>query len=1078
MQSVCLALFHVLLLVSSLNMIDDLDHLSLEGHVTDPAGESIAGARITVRKIGASIERSTTTDSSGHYRLTSLNPGVYQLLAVASGFRTAINEGISGPAGTTIRRDLQLMPGPIEAAVTIESTPTTNDLDTSRTVIGNTLNKTQIDELPTFDRNVLELLLTLPGVIEPALDTATLAEGDDRENFRDTPEEAGIFGLNGGTPFSNNLTIEGFDNNDDRAARERFIPGVDATEEVQVIANQFAAEYGRASGGRVNLRLRSGSEQLRGRAFAYFRDARLNANSFFRNADPKRSFRLPFTELNPGVTLGGPVLLRRLFFFAAYENRHALDNAEIAALVPAERNPDYPLPQPNGPNLGSIAKDRQGNTVIVNEGAAVALYDLTVSTPRVAHSFQTRTDFTAAARHSGFVLLTLFRDRDERSFPGGRRTLETKRASGRNSFSLAVSDSFVISDRMISETRIQHSRLEPRDTTRSSQPVVLIDIDDPRDVRGLLNPLTRRGTLLAGSSNITGTQRTENRLQIQQVFTLIHRRHQIRSGIDIQMIRSKYVDLTDSTGTFTFASPADFLMSQPARYQHRFETESSLDNRYTGIFVQDDWRPRPNLLLSAGIRWDQETILTDRNNVGPRLAMAWDPRSDSRIVVRAGFGLFYNRALLRTLDDFTLTSQSILIDTNLPQARSLLTTLEFPKVLDSSDSRVREMGIRETRFLRKLERGFRIPESYQAGAGVEFSIGRASRFEVNYVFSRGAHLWRESSANAPQLPPGFKDFTAYLLSKDFDNRVDPATGLRPISATGNADQVRFEMSQTSSRVAEVAGRRTVIFGLETQSTSNASSALRAALATLRPLRPDPDLEQVEVLQARGNSFYHGMTATFETNAEKGRVLVGYTLSRLIDDGVVNTSSPLVAGDFVRERALSLLDARHRFLANGFWRLPRWLGALAIGGTLAVNSPRPFNIGINGNDRNLDDVSNDRPNYDRPDKVIGWRRSEAPPDTELIDRFSLPPIGSSGNLKRNVGRGPWQYSASLRLSKLFEISETRRVTPQIEVFNPLNSTVFSFGAEFVDYTPAGAADFLSPRRTLRPRSLRIGLRFDF
>ena len=71
--------------------------------------------------------------------------------------------------------------------------------------------------------------------------------------------------------------------------------------------------------------------------------------------------------------------------------------------------------------------------------------------------------------------------------------------------------------------------------------------------------------------------------------------------------------------------------------------------------------------------------------------------------------------------------------------------------------------------------------------------------EVTYVYNRGAHLWRESNVNAPRLPSGFSDFTTYLLSRDFDNSRDPVTGLRPISPTGNADVVRFDLSQTSSK---------------------------------------------------------------------------------------------------------------------------------------------------------------------------------------------------------------------------------------------------------------------------------------
>ena len=248
----------------------------------------------------------------------------------------------------------------------------------------------EMDSLPIESRNPLDLIFTLPGVAPPPFSTSLLA-GDDSDGFMRSPEEAGVFSLNGATPFSNNLTIEGLDNNDDRAASERFVPSSDSVEEVQVITNQFSAEYGRASGGRVNFRLRGGTNQLRGRASYFFRDAHLNANSFHRNADPRRGFRLPFTEHTVSTTLGGPLASgqkNRAFFFLGYENDFIADSASIAALLPVEINSRFPLPSPNGAYLGNIARDHDGREVIVNGGASTGLYDLTLSTPKLASTAQ------------------------------------------------------------------------------------------------------------------------------------------------------------------------------------------------------------------------------------------------------------------------------------------------------------------------------------------------------------------------------------------------------------------------------------------------------------------------------------------------------------------------------------------------------------------------------------------------------------------------------------------------------------------------------------------------------------------
>lgn len=1057
---------------------DDLDHISIEGSISDAAQQRVVNARLIIKATSTGQERTTTSDAEGRYRFAKLLPGEYELRVEVSGFRT-VQYKFSAAAGTVVRRDFRLEVAAINEQITVEVASDQILIDTSRTVVGSTIAKRQIDDLPIEGRNINDLIFTLPGIAPPAFDDRLLAEGDIKDRFRSSPEETGIFALNGSTPFSNNLTIEGLDNNDDRGARERFTPSVDAVEEFQVITNQFSAEYGRAAGGRINLRLRGGTNNNRGRAFYYFRDEALNANSFVRNSDPMRGFRLPYQNNNPGITFGGPIVRKKAFFFAAYEYDNIYDRADIAALVPVATSSAFSLSQPNGANLGSTAFDSKGKASTVNGGAAVGLFDQQITTPRTAHTLQTRTDFDFGKRQNLFAVLSLAQQRDERSFPGGRRLLDTLRTTGRNSQSLALAHNITLLAHAVNQARFQFSRLTPADEPLNANPVVIIDIDDPRDVSGNANanPLTRTGTLTAGSSNLSGTDRREDRYQFQDSLSYLVGAHNLRTGIDVHVIRSRYEDLSDVTGTFRFASPADFLAGKFTRYTHRFLTASELKNNYTGWFVQDDWRVKPNFTLAFGLRWDNETILADSNNIGPRLALAWDPFSTGKTVVRAGYGIFYNRALLRTLDDYVLTTNKLLVDTDNAAAAVLLSNLQFPKVLSANDPRVAQLGINEASFVRRLERGFRIPESYQASLGIEREIARHFSVEANYVFSRGLHLWRESNANAPRLPTGFRNFTEYLLSRDFDNSLDPVTNLRPITSSGNADIARFDLSQTSSRTVRENNKTVVIMGLNNQSVSSTTTVFRGALAAVRNLRPNPNLTQVEELQSRGNSYYHGLNVKVSSRlAARAYFQAAYTLSKLIDDGTVNTSSPLVVGDFGRERALSLLDARHRVALSGSYQLP--VTKIQLAGIFTLSSARPFAIGIGGNDRNLDDVGTDRPNFTGDPSQISWRRLNETLDQNLVAAFSLPTIGSVGNLARNAGRGPGQHTVNVRASRLFNLGEQRKLMPQVEVFNPFNSTIFNFGAEFVDFSPTSLGNFLVPSRTLKARSMRLGLRFEF
>src|SRR5205085_1037390 len=207
-----------------------------------------------------------------------------RIRAVGNGFGVQETGSLTTISAQNVQLDFKLTPASVRAEQTVTvSEDDTPVVDTTRTVVGGTITQREIEELPNSSRNPLDLVLTLGGTAEESLSTNGLAE-DRNQNPSGTPLEQGNFSLSGGTAYSNNITIDGLDNNDDRSSRDRFQPSLEGIAEVQVITNQFSAEYGRASGGRVNIRTRSGGNQLRGRAFMFFRDESLNANSWYNNS--------------------------------------------------------------------------------------------------------------------------------------------------------------------------------------------------------------------------------------------------------------------------------------------------------------------------------------------------------------------------------------------------------------------------------------------------------------------------------------------------------------------------------------------------------------------------------------------------------------------------------------------------------------------------------------------------------------------------------------------------------------------------------------------------------------------------
>ena len=1039
----------------------DLDTVVIFGRVVDQNSAVIPGAEVCATLIKHNQTRTVMSDREGRYRLVQLEPGTYQLRVSFAGFGAQHMTGITTVSGQSLELNVMLIPSSIAVEPVVVTTADVPIVDTKRTVTGATLTTREVESLPIASRSVLDLIFTLPGVTEEPLSTRDLAE-DRNVIHANTPEEAGTFSLAGAPAYSNNLTIDGLDNNDDRAARERFQPSLEAVAEVQVITNQFSAEYGRASGGRVNLRTRSGSKQFHGRGFYHFRDEALNANSFRNNSLGVP--RLPLQDHVGGFTLGGPIAGETVFF-VSYEQQRTLDSALIDTVVPVRQNRGFSLPAPT-----DFSRSRLEDAEAPALAAEVAPFVSSVSTPLKNTSITARVDQQFGPMHNASIVYQQGRLINLRQFGGGNRLADALQGRRRNSDALSFSDTLVLSERAVNQLRFQYSRLAPAfEASGGDSPVVLIS------VKGT-------GTLVAGSSTAGGSDRREERIQVQDLLSLVDGSHSLKLGVDAHRVRSTFIDLTDLSGTFNFASAGDFLAGIPNRFRQNFQSSSTQKNFYAGVFLQHDWQIVPQLLLSYGLRYELETILRDRNNVGPRFSLAYSPLDSGKLALRFGGGIFYNRALLRTIDDFTLGQQQLFFDTNQlrdPLTGKLLTSeqrrafiaanLQFPQVLTIDSPTVKKFAVSNTNFSRRLDPALRIPESYQLNAGVERELGRGYAVEANFSFTRGIHLWREFNANAPVLPAGYQNFSEFLASRDFANFPGP-TGRPLYNAATAGELVRFIYGSQGANTVNRATEFGVPISMMNLNSTSSTTMLDVALAALNSLRPDPGRAELEQLISAGNSFYRGMTIELRKQFGSGfGFRAGYTLSSLIDDGVVNTSDALVPGDFRSERARSLLDRRHRFVFSGTFSV---LG-MRLSPVWRVASGAPFNISLGGVDRNLDDVSNDRPNYAGELRWLRWRELGAAIDPRVIQAFSVPRIGETGNLPRNAGRGPGLFVLDVNVAREIRVSERVRLRPVIEVGNVLNKTVFSFGSEFID-----ADDFLEAKRTMRPRQIRIALKADW
>ncbi len=1165
----------------------DLDDVTISGRITDPNSQSIVGATVTATQIETGLVRSVTTNEDGRYRLIELPPGTYKVKAEASGFGAKERIDLITVSGQNVQLDLDLAVGGVSVEVVTVGEDDAPAVDTTRTVVGGTITAREIEEIPNNTRNALDLVLTLGGTSEEALSVRDLAEDRFAAN-RVAPTEQGNFSLSGGASYSNNITIDGLDNNDDRAASDRFQPSLESIAEVQVITNQFSAEYGRASGGRINLRTKAGGNKFRGRFFMFFRDDNLNANTYYNKQTftsivfdtPTNSFvtrvarspleRAPFTEYNPGFTLSGPVILPfgegksiydgrdRTFFSVTYENLNLKDTTLIQTYVPVAENPRFAFPESTGGPQVCENTNSTSNATCSNGGAGFMLpYSKTVSTPNIRHTVTARIDHKLFKNNDITFGLQFGQKRNQRQNVGFTTKLEEAlQGTSADTEAYNFTDNHVFGAGAVNQFRFQYSTYRPAfETTNPDDPVVLVTYADPIALTFTGRTLTAGNSSASlNASGIFANKRKENRYQFQDTLTSVFGSHTLKGGVDIQRVNSMNLDPTDATGTYNFGnagtgtttadynfclvptpppcSPANtvrylgvqnFALNQVTRFRQNFGTSSTITNTYIGLFINDEIRLKSNLTLNFGTRYERETILFDKNNWGPRLGIAWDPFKKGKGVIRFGGGMFYNRVLLRTIDDFLVGGQQDLFDTanvsgtalRLAVARAFST--QFPRKFASAQE-VRAFidpvlvanggtaGMGFTSFDGLLTRlvdtsTLKIPESYQFNVGFEREVLKGFVFEANYTWNKTVHLWGESNPNAPSLAianarlgTNYADWTSYL---DANNFVSGTTTFNFVLGS-TTDAVGTSAGTSGVNGCPATGTCTLV-NLNTINPSEAaSSPIGLAFQAINQFRRNfPNLNQQELMASNRKSFYHGLILELRSRYKEfgygfGGTFRGvYTLSRLMDDGLNNTSDAEANGDFGREWSRALQDRRHRFAFSATLATPNWLGKLKFSPLFRYGSSSPFNLGYSGIDRNLDDVANDRMNYSGSLNDIIWGRQGSPVPTELLSQFSLHPIGSKGgNLPRNAGNGPSFYTFDLNVTREFKFGERFKLRPTMEIGNVFNAVVLSFGSGFIDYSTFGTSnanqaskrtfekDFLMPTRAYRPRDIKFGLRFDF
>jgi hypothetical protein len=681
---------------------ESVNSASISGRVTDQTGAAVEGAQVTVRQTATNLTSTAKTDRDGRFRFPYLKIGPYKITTHQQGFADATSL-LTLTVGAAFELPISLAVGPTETNITVSAEATM--LEAARTEIAGTVSPTEITTLPLNGRNFLDLALLVPGVSPTNTGSNQL--------FAETSAVPGQ-GISVGSQrnFSNSFIVDGLSANDDAAGLSGIFYGLDVVNEFEVVTSGGQAELGRALGGYINMVTKSGTNELHGDFYGYFRNQRFNA------ANPLSNTKLPSTQAQYGASLGGPIVHDRTFYFANFEQRE-LNQSGLITISPA-----------NAAAIDTRLADAGYQGAPIGTGLFPNPVHNSNLLAKVDHEISRSDQFT--------VRYSLYDVNSGNSRGAGALSAVTASTGlGNTDQTVAAGNVLTLSPRTVNETRAQFTRSNldapPSD---SIGPAVSIS-----------------GVASFGTLSGSPTGRVNNLYEI--VDNLSHQAgaHALRVGVDYL-----YNDVTITfprtiRGSYSFSSLPNFLQGvyNGSGYTQTFgNTVIAQTNPNVGFYAQDEWKVSPRLTLNLGVRYDLQflkAINTDTNNIAPRAGFAWSPFDSRRTVVRGSFGLFYDRVPLRALANALLSSGNTTDLTSSSQVSVSLSPTQtgapvFPNILTTLPSGVL---VSFSTMNRNMQNAY----SEQGSFEIEQQFGAHSTLSAGYQHLRGLHLIVSLNQNVP-----------------------------------------------------------------------------------------------------------------------------------------------------------------------------------------------------------------------------------------------------------------------------------------------------------------------------------------
>jgi hypothetical protein len=632
---------------------------TFNGRVLDNSDAVLPGVTITVTNTATGVIRTAVTNTEGQYFMPGLDPGTYEVKTELAGFAPSARDNVRLAINATLTIDFKLALAGVNETLTV--TGEAPLIEATQSKVANTIQTTELQNLPMITRTISGMLELLPGASPVAA-------------LHRTKETVGTVSYGGSSGGNVEPTVDGADNRDNHYSGPLMSFTTESLEQFQLASSQFSAADGRTSGAAISLVTKSGTNQLHGTLFGYDRDKNLTAKDYFtKQGGGEKS---PFKRQQYGGSFGGPILKNRLFYFGAIEEQHQTQGTfvpqalfqQLDALIPFMKAGLLPANSiwPGHPQTAVLPSSLLMYTAKVN-GQLNNKQSMMV---RYAGQKETRDAVTWGTSN-------------DNGQPDNMHI---------TAFSAVVGHSYVLGNKGLNQI-----------TGQVNQMVYLADVVDQitgkhytRDFPtvDLLAPRLSFPSVNTGAGGDAGTQSTRRVYQLRDDVSLLEGNHALKFGANYNYLY--HLGILNGNEMFAtvqfFDDPLTIINNTNGRYPQGFQTpgivrhwqqanggamngqgywaDTITNAQQLGTWFQDDWRVGPKLTLNLGARYDLDINLMDekehalnatrialaaigdpnggypktpRKNVSPRVGFAYDLSGDGRRVLRGGTGIYFDQ---------------------------------------------------------------------------------------------------------------------------------------------------------------------------------------------------------------------------------------------------------------------------------------------------------------------------------------------------------------------------------------------------------------------------------------------------